>query len=39
MSTIANYRMGRIALHLLCILRGGDTQMHWAGMARELQRR
>jgi hypothetical protein len=35
MSTIAKYRLGRIALHLLCIMRGSDRRMHLAGVARE----
>lgn len=35
---MANYRIGRVFLHLACILRGSDFRMHIAGMARELQR-
>ncbi|WP_265331337.1 hypothetical protein [Ramlibacter tataouinensis] len=35
---MANYRIGRMALHLMCILRGSDFRMHIEGMARELQR-
>lgn len=35
MSTFAKYRFGRVALHLLCILRGGDRRTHLAGVARE----
>ncbi len=38
MNTIANFRFGRIALHLLCILRGGEPGTHLAGVARELSR-
>ena len=36
METMANYRIGRVALHLMCILRGGDRRMHLAGVMREL---
>ena len=35
MATMANYRIGRVALHLMCILRGGDCRMHLAGVMRE----
>lgn len=35
---MANYRIGRVFLHLACILRGSDLRMHMAGVARELQR-
>lgn len=35
---MANYRIGRVALHLLCILRGSDLRMHMSGVMRELQR-
>lgn len=35
---MANYRIGRMALHLMCILRGSDFRMHMAGVLRELQR-
>ena len=35
---MANYRIGRMALHLICILRGSDFRMHFAGVVRELQR-
>jgi hypothetical protein len=35
---MANYRIGRMALHFLCILRGSDLRMHLAGVVRELQR-
>jgi len=35
---MANYRIGRMALHLMCILRGSNFQMHMAGVMRELQR-
>ena len=36
---MANYRFGRVTLHLVCILRGSDFRMHLAGVMRELQRR
>ncbi len=36
MATMANYRIGRVALHLMCILRGADHRMHLAGVMREL---
>lgn len=36
MATMANYRIGRVALHLMCVLRGGDRRMHLAGVMREL---
>jgi hypothetical protein len=32
---MANYRLGRVALHLACILRGSDLRMHMAGVMRE----
>jgi hypothetical protein len=32
---MANFRLGRIALHLLCIARGSDFRMHLAGVWRE----
>ena len=35
---MANYRLGRVALHLICILRGSDFQMHMAGVMREFLR-
>lgn len=35
---MANYRIGRMALHLICILRGSDFRMHMEGVLRELQR-
>jgi hypothetical protein len=35
MATIANTRLGRIALHLACIVRGSDYRMHLAGVLRE----
>ena len=31
MATMANYRIGRVALHLMCILRGGDPECTWPG--------
>jgi hypothetical protein len=34
---MANCRMGRVFLHLACILRGSDFRMHLAGIVRELQ--
>jgi hypothetical protein len=34
---MANYRIGRMALHLMCIVRGSDFRMHMAGVMRELQ--
>jgi hypothetical protein len=37
MTTIAKYRLGRIALHLICVLRGSDARMHLAGVAREFR--
>jgi len=37
-TTMANYRIGRVALHLMCILCGSDFRMHMAGVVRELQR-
>ena len=33
--TIAKYRLGRVALHLACILRGSELRMHLAGVLRE----
>lgn len=33
-----NYRIGRVALHLMCILRGSEFRMHLAGVVRELMR-
>lgn len=38
MNIIANLKIGRIALHLLCILRGGEPGTHLAGVAREFSR-
>jgi hypothetical protein len=35
---MANYRLGRVTLHLICILRGSDLRMHLAGVMRELRR-
>jgi hypothetical protein len=35
---MANYRLGRVALHLICILRGSDFRMHMAGVRREFVR-
>ncbi|HEU0199633.1 MAG TPA: hypothetical protein VFR86_04285 [Burkholderiaceae bacterium] len=35
MATMAKYRLGRVALHLLCIVRGSDCRMHLAGVMRE----
>ena len=35
---MANYRLGRVALHLICILRGSDGRMHMAGVMREFFR-
>jgi hypothetical protein len=35
---MANYRLGRVALHLICILRGSDFRMHMAGVMREFVR-
>ena len=35
---MANYRIGRVALHLMCIVCGSDFRMHMAGVVRELQR-
>jgi hypothetical protein len=35
---MANYRTGRVILHLVCILRGSDFGMHMAGVMRELRR-
>lgn len=35
---MANYRIGRVFLHLACILRGSDFRMHFAGVTREFQR-
>jgi hypothetical protein len=32
---MANYRLGRVALHLICVLRGSDLRMHMAGVMRE----
>ena len=37
MATMANFRVGRVALHLMCILRGGDSRMHLAGVMREIR--
>ena len=34
---MANFRIGRVALHLMCIFRGSDFRMHMAGVMRELQ--
>ncbi len=35
---MAKYRLGRMALHVACILRGGNLQLHWAGVLREFAR-
>jgi len=35
---MTNSWIGRVALHLMCILRGSDFRMHMAGVLRELQR-
>jgi len=35
MAKMANTRLGRIALHLACIVRGSDYRMHLAGVLRE----
>ena len=35
---MANYRLGRVALHLICILRGSDLRMHMSGVMREFLR-
>lgn len=35
---MAKYRLGRVALHLICILRGSDFQVHPAGALREFPR-
>jgi hypothetical protein len=32
---MAQYRFGRIVLHLLCIMRGSDYRLHLAGVVRE----
>lgn len=32
---MAKYRLGRVALHLLCIARGSHCRMHLAGVMRE----
>jgi hypothetical protein len=32
---MAKYRLGRVALHLMCIVRGSDWRMHLAGAVRE----
>jgi len=37
MNKVANYRAGRVALHLLCALRGSDFKAHMAGVLRELR--
>ena len=29
---MANYRFGRVALHLICILRDGAFRMHMSGL-------
>ncbi len=34
-TTIAKYRLGRVGLHLACILRGSKPSMHLAGILRE----
>ena len=34
---MATTRLGRMALHLICILRGSDFRMHIAGVLRELR--
>ncbi len=33
---MANYSIGRIALHVGCIVKGGKRSFHYAGIAREL---
>jgi hypothetical protein len=38
MTTLAKFRLGRVALHVLCMLRGSDARMHLAGVAREFLR-
>ena len=35
---MANYPARRVALHLICILRGSDLRMHMAGVMREFHR-
>lgn len=35
MGALAKYRLGRVALHLLCIVRGSDWRRHPAGVMRE----
>jgi len=29
--------LGRIALHVLCVVRGGQCRCHWQGIRRELK--
>ena len=35
---MVNYRLGRVALHLICIVRGSDFRIHAAGALREFKR-
>jgi hypothetical protein len=35
---MANHRLGRVTLHLICILRGSNVKMHLAGVTREFRR-
>jgi hypothetical protein len=37
MAMLAKYRCGRVALHVMCMLRGGNCRMHMAGVMRELR--
>jgi hypothetical protein len=38
MNMLANLKIGRITLHLLCILRGGEPSTHLVGVTREFSR-
>ncbi|HEX9783146.1 MAG TPA: hypothetical protein VGA56_10520 [Opitutaceae bacterium] len=35
---LARYDVGRIILHLACMVRHGNVRWHWAGIVREVER-
>jgi len=37
MARMAKYRTGRVVLHVICMLRGGNCRMHLAGVLREIR--
>jgi len=34
---LVEHSLGRVALHLACLLRDGKVRWHWAGIRRELR--